>query len=119
MKRNLLLLFTVFIGQTICAQNFQWAKSIGLSNDENANAIALDAAGNVYTTGNFSEVTDFDPGPGIFELTPMGQGDIFVLKLDAAGNFLWAKSMGGASDDQANGITTDILGNLYITGKFI
>src|SRR5690606_3721868 len=43
----------------------------------------------------------------------------FVLKLDANGNFLWVKRMGGASSyDRGTSITTDIAGNVYTTGHF-
>ena len=31
--------------------------------------IAVDQSGNVYTSGVFSKTVDFDPGPGIYNLT--------------------------------------------------
>ena len=61
---------------------------------------------------------DFDPGSGTAYLTSRGAGDIFVLKLDASGNFLWAKSIGGNSSESASSITSDVFGNLYSTGSF-
>ena len=43
--------------------------------------IAVDGSGNVYTAGSFSGTVDFDPGPGMFDLTCIGSFDIFVSKL--------------------------------------
>ena len=59
--------------------------------------IALDGGGNIYLTGGFSGTVDFDPGPGVFELTSGGSLDIFVAKLDNSGTFQWAHSMGGTA----------------------
>ena len=55
--------------------------------------MAVDASGNVYTTGLFNETVDFDPGVGTFNITPNDVAAVFVLKLDAAGNFAWAKQI--------------------------
>jgi hypothetical protein len=38
--------------------------------------------------------------------------------VDSVGNFLWAKSAGGSSDDVGVGIALDSSGNAYITGYF-
>lgn len=80
--------------------------------------VAVDAAGNTYTTGNFRFTVDFDPGPGTFNLTSAGEGDVFVMKLDANGNFVWARAFGGANRDQGLGIDVDNAGNVYVTGFF-
>lgn len=49
--------------------------------------VAIDAAGNVYSTGFFGEAVDFDPGPGTFILTPQSERDAYLLKLDPFGDF--------------------------------
>jgi hypothetical protein len=55
----------------------------------------VDSAGNVYTTGYFQGTVDFDPGAGTVNLSSAGSDDIFVQKLDASGNLVWARGMGG------------------------
>jgi hypothetical protein len=104
-------------------QTFQWAKSIGEVNNERVKGIALDASGNVYTIGFFQNTVDFDPGPGTFNLTAHAFPfeDIFILKLDAAGNFVWAKNIGGAALGNYS-IAVDASENVYtaetFSGKF-
>ena len=97
---------------------FVWAKRMGGTSSDRGRAIALDSAGNVYTTGWFGGTVDFDPGPGTYNLTSAGVEDIFVSKLDVNGDFIWAKRMGGTSDDNGFGITVDSVGNVYTTGWF-
>jgi hypothetical protein len=80
--------------------------------------IAVDSAGNAYTTGSFGGRADFNPGEGIFNLTSAGGDDIFVQKLDANGNLVWARSMGGLRTDVGHSIAVDATGNVYTTGTF-
>jgi hypothetical protein len=85
--------------------------------------IAIDTAGNQYICGYFTGTVDIDPGPGVFNLTlPAGQTqeNAFLLKLDANGNFVWAKSFGGTVDGRrvARGVEVDDVGNVYVFGHF-
>lgn len=98
--------------------NFVWAKTIGGLNPDVAFDVSVDANGNVFTTGGFNGTVDFNPGTGVFTLSSAGSEDVFVLKLDALGNFVWAKSFGGINFDSANSITVDALGNIYSLGTF-
>ena len=100
------------------AQNLEWAVNFGGESFDNANSISVDGQGNVFTTGHFKGTSDFDPSNDVVNLTANGEDDIFVSKLDASGNFVWAKNLGGTSSDIANCITSDDLGNMYITGGF-
>jgi hypothetical protein len=68
--------------------------------------------------GVFGGTADFDPGPGTYYLTSAGGFDIFVLKLDSGGNFVWAYSMTGPGSKQGNSIGVDSGGNVYTTGQF-
>ncbi|MBK8175316.1 MAG: SBBP repeat-containing protein [Rhodospirillales bacterium] len=45
-----------------------------------------------------------------------GGGLSFIIKLDADGHFLWKRSIGGASSDQASGVACDEAGNAYVVG---
>ena len=107
-----------FISKLDSSGNFIWAKAITGSGGY---SITLDAALNIYAAGYFSETTDFDPGAGIFNLNATGSTDIFILKLDSSGNFIWARAMGGGGGDVAWTITIDTLGNgdVYTTGIFM
>lgn len=98
--------------------NFSWAKSVGSSTYDVGIDIAIDASGNVYTTGAYSGAADFDPGASTTTLTPAGSRDIFITKFDGSGNFIFAVSMGGSSPDAGNSIAVDLSGNIYCTGYY-
>ena len=89
-------IFTITIILGVCfslkAQDYEWAKSMGGTNGDVGYSIALDDAGNVYTAGIFSGTVDFDPGIGTYNLTSTG-GSTFICKLDAAGDFVWARNI--------------------------
>ncbi|HCQ16578.1 MAG TPA: hypothetical protein DIU20_09965, partial [Cryomorphaceae bacterium] len=107
-----------FISKLDTAGNFVWAKKWGGVENDQAFSITTDASGNVYTTGYFQGTVDFDPATATFNLTSAGKSDVFISKLDTAGNFVWAKKWGGVEDDQTFSITTDASGNVYTTGYF-
>jgi Beta-propeller repeat len=108
----------IFILKLDGTGNFIWAKSVGGIGSDGDGAVALDLLGNVYVTGSFPFTADFDPGPATFNFTATGSTDMFVLKLNASGNFVWAKQMSGTLADVGNDITTDATGNVYTTGIF-
>jgi hypothetical protein len=85
---------------------------------EVATGIAADAAGNAYVTGYIQSPFDADPGPGGFLIGPAGILDAFVLKLDPAGNFLWAVVIGGSTLEQGKAIALDANANIHIAGYF-
>ena len=120
MKKIHTALLFLILSQLILAQNpsFEWAKQMGGTNYDKGYSITTDAVGNVYTTGMFGGTVDFDPGAGTANLTSAGGSDIFIQKLDAAGNLLWIKQMGGTSNDEGYSIITDAGGNVYTTGWF-
>jgi gliding motility-associated-like protein len=98
--------------------NFEWAKRMGSTSFDRPEDLAVDATGNVYTTGFFTTTADFDPGAVVFNLTSNGGRDIFITKLDPNGNLVWVKQIGGTSDDQGFAVAVDNLGNIYLAGSF-
>ncbi|MBD2705100.1 SBBP repeat-containing protein [Spirosoma sp. BT702] len=108
----------IFVSKLDASGNFVWAKAMGGSGNDVGNSIAVDGSGNVYTTGSFAGTADFDPGAGVYSLSTVGSADIFVSKLNASGNFIWAKAMGGSNYDVSNSVAVDGSGNVYTTGSF-
>ncbi len=96
--------------------NFIWAKSaIGLpSGSYNYSNGITASAGGVYITGSFeSSIIMGDT------LGNTGTNSIFIAKYDSDnGNPLWGRSPGGTGYDYARGITSDLQGNVFLTGDF-
>lgn len=110
----------IFICKLDNSGNFVWAKKIGAGYSDVGLSMTIDVLGNIYTTGVFAGITDFDPNAGVYNLYSAGSPDIFVSKLDASGNFVWARKMGGDTNfDEGNSIGIDMSNNVYITGYFI
>jgi hypothetical protein len=119
MKKSILLAFFIAVGmQNLVAQNFEWAKQMGGTSYDGGISITTDSSGNVYTCGFFEGAVDFDPGTGTYNLSSAGSQDVFISKLDASGNLVWAKQMGGIGIDGASSLCVDALGNVYLTGYF-
>jgi len=118
-KIHLTIIFICLLGKVEAqTPNWNWAKTMGGTDIDYGFSIAVDASGNIYTAGMFNGTVDFDPGVGTFSLTSAGGSDVFISKLDASGNFIWAKSIGGISDDESYSIAIDRSSNIYITGGF-
>ena len=96
----------------------QWAGAMGGSSFDAGNSITTDDQHNVYVTGNFSGTADFDFGSGTSIAISNGSDDIFIQKLDFAGNLIWAKTIGGTGIDVGADIKLDTSGNIYILGYF-
>lgn len=108
----------VFLLKLDPSGTFIWAKSIGGLSNTLASSLSLDKYSNLYATGYFYGSVDFDPGIDSFNLTSNGQNDIFVLKVDSSGKFVWAKSIGAEERDEGVAIEWNENGNLYLTGSF-
>jgi hypothetical protein len=95
-----------------------WAKSAGGSGFDLSTSVKADVNGNVYIIGNFgSSIITF----GTITLTKIGDVDIFITKYSPNGTELWANSVAGgisSTSVKPNSISTDVNGNIYLTGAF-
>ncbi|WP_353750715.1 HYR domain-containing protein [Peribacillus frigoritolerans] len=81
---------------------------------DQGSAIAVDAGGNAYVTGETGS-TNFPTTPGAFQ--PSAPGGAFVTKLNPAGTGLvYSTYLGGNGSDQGRDIAVDAGGNAYVTG---
>lgn len=114
----------MFVAKLDPAGDLLWVKQIGStvsgSGHEEELEHCVDDNGNILVTGWFYSTLDFDPGPNTFNLTNASGTDLFILKLDANGDFVWAKQVGENTSGTVigRGIDTDAAGNVYVAGRF-
>ncbi|HZY82959.1 MAG TPA: gliding motility-associated C-terminal domain-containing protein [Cyclobacteriaceae bacterium] len=110
----------VFIAKYDANGTLLWVRGVGGTSQDDTNAITVDKDGNVIITGYFLNTGDFDPGPLVYPLTSAGSWDTFILKLNASGDFVWAKRYGSTptNGDISGTVTTDAAGNIYVGGYF-
>lgn len=107
-----------FIARYDSSGAFQWGGPINSNTLGTTRDIAWGENKTAVTVGTFYGTTDLDPGSGTNNVTANGSGDFYVQKLDAAGNFLWARTAGGADDDDVQAVATDSSGNIAVCGAF-
>ena len=94
-----------------------WFKNVGFAEAEdgsfNPGNITVDANSNIYITGSFSGNATIEGT----SLTNQGQQDIYVIKYDLDGAFIWASSFGGTGDDFGLTISVDASENVFIGGS--
>jgi len=99
----------------------QWATYYGGDNDDRAEAITTDPAGNVYVTGSSSS-SNFPTQilAGAYNKNTntgaVGIADICIIKFSNTGTRLWATYYGSTTYDRAFDIISDAAGNIYVTG---
>jgi hypothetical protein len=118
MKKKLLFVIAILISVNCISQNptWEWAVGVGGTGGDEGTSIATDAAGNVYTTGMFSNQSITF---GSFTLYNSGIRSGFLVKQDNSGNIIWAKGIYGSYGlITCSGICTDKNGFIYLTGSF-
>lgn len=107
----------IFIQKLDSLGNQIWVRQIGNSDNQEAIAVFVDDMGNIYTSGTYKGTLDFDPGAGIFTLMSSSNKTGFLQKMDANGNFLWAKRIKSSFYTFPRIIYGDNQGSLYIAGE--
>jgi len=95
---------------------YAWHTFYGSNGSDSGLGIVRDGSGNLYITGESNATWNGPTGQ-----TPLhshsGNYDIFVLKLDSNGTYLWHTFYGSNGSDSGFGIITDTTGNVYVTGE--
>lgn len=103
----------VFLVKFTSEGKFIWAERAGGEGLDAGTSVVVDPLGNPVITGFFQSKASF----GESHLTSSGFCDIFTAKYNPQGVLVWARAAGGTdADDYGYGVTTDINGNVYITG---
>lgn len=99
---------------SIQAQEVEWLTQAGGLKYDSGMDISLDGEKNSLVVGVFSDTLQLE---GV-ELAALGGTDLFVAKYDESGVLQWANQAGSKANDEAFGVSTDAVGNVYVTGYF-
>src|SRR5258706_1773059 len=113
-----LIVILMPVAWTVRAQTNVWVKAVASWDVAYTAKSAIDANGNIYTTGTFDSSVDFDPGAGTNSISAGGSDQVFVQKLDASGNFVWAQAFSGGINNVGSAIGVDPSGNVLLAGFF-
>ncbi len=103
---------------------FVWVKQFRGDINQDILEISVDETSNVFIScvaaGSWGIQTDFNPDPTTTDLLSNTSNESqYIVKLDAAGNYVWAKQLQGTGDRYCYGIKTDTNGNLYLGGHYL
>lgn len=100
----------MFVAKLDTSGNWIWATKAGSAGgSDNGIGISVDNAGNSFITGEFAATALF----GAHSVYSNGETDLFAAKIDASGNWLWAKSSGASLYDRGMDIDYDANGSVY------
>lgn len=99
---------------------FLWGRFLHSMFDVLAQRLSFDEQGNVLCTGLFYFEVNFDEGFSNVSLSAdeSGSRNVYVLKLNTVGQFLWVKAITGFSEVIAMAIETEEGGSFFLTGLF-
>ncbi|MDG1346022.1 MAG: gliding motility-associated C-terminal domain-containing protein [Crocinitomicaceae bacterium] len=103
-----------FLAKLDPAGIWQWVTTFDGESGSRDNDIDIDNENNLYIVGGFDGTRVF----GNTTLTSVGGNDVFVVKYNQDGNFIYAKRAGGPLDDRANAVHFSFDNHIYITGEF-
>jgi hypothetical protein len=104
-----------FLGKWDSQGRLSWLETFGGEDLDQAHGVAADADGNVYLTGSFSRSIDF--GTGLLE-TKSHQA-VFLAKLSADGEPLWASAWGTDAFQSACCVEVGPRGDVVVAGEFV
>lgn len=102
-----------------------WARKLASQNKDDATAVATDAAGNSYVAGSFRGVLPLGAGVTLQPFNTLGAGnDMFIAKLDPAGQPVMALAAGGigilgSGSLVPSALAVDKDGNLIVAGTHV
>jgi hypothetical protein len=96
----------------------EWGTYYGGENQEADAYVATDALGNVFLSGHTNSISGIaTPGSHQPTIASTDWNDAYLAKFNSSGVRQWATYYGGVFAERTYKLTTDRLGNVYITGQ--
>ncbi|MBK7964292.1 MAG: SBBP repeat-containing protein [Bacteroidetes bacterium] len=111
--------YDTFILKLDSSGNFNWAQRLNSTSNVNSRFVKTDNSNNIYLTGGFTGTLDINPDTNITQnIFNAGSDDVFVLKLNENGRYLWGFTAGGLNFDQATSLEISHSSHIFISGFF-
>ena len=106
-----------YVIQLDAGGGYQWAANWEA---DSCSTVFTDHSGNAYLLGElaFGMSADLDPGPDRNNHGSAGGTDIYMIKLNAEGEYQWSWSLGGSGNELGSAIAVSDDGSVYITGCY-
>jgi len=95
---------------------YQFAYSFGDTGNDYLQDMEIDSSNNIILSGHYSLNPDFDPGINTYFQPANSLWDIFIMKINNAGNLIWCRQIGGEGDDYVGKTVIDNNNNIYLNG---
>ncbi len=105
----------IFLVKLNSSGNFVWVKKIGAESVDTCKSMVIDSGNNLILLGTFNNTVDFDPGTSVHNVTAEGNDDIYALKLNSSGSFVWVKTIGTAFTETVGTVGVDAANNVYFS----
>jgi hypothetical protein len=94
----------------------KWSTYYGGLGVEDIHVLTTDVFGNVFGSGGTNSF-NLNTSPGCIQSSLDALRDCYIIKFDSLGNRIFSSYLGGVGQDDAFGLATDGLGNLYMGGQ--
>ncbi len=112
---------SIFFAKYASDGTYLWANGLShVGSYATPGCIKVNEEGEIFISGTYANTVDFDPGPGVVELTSMSWiADYFFAKYDPNGNLIWAHGLRSAGQYDKDGLQLawDSIGNIYVSGE--
>jgi hypothetical protein len=105
----------VFLAKLDTQGAYVWAKRFGGLQSQGATGMRVDSTGAAFVTGFFTGTINFGTGG----LPSGGAADVFLAKVDSAGNTLWAKSFGDTANQYGEAVAVTAAGDVVLAGDYL
>lgn len=101
------------------AGNWKWVRQFAGPQNEGGTCLVAADNRSIFVAGTFDQSIDLDPGPGTDIRASGSTGiDIFIVRLDTAGNYVWGHNFQGGSNSPIRQLDLDGASTIIAAGSF-
>ena len=112
----------IFVTRINASGSYGWTKTLGGSDREEVNSVAIDGNNNIFVAGYFRDTVDFNFNQGENDIqTATGTEDIYVMKVNSDTSYGWVRLYDGhyeTEDFQTVSLAIDSENSIYLASIF-